>query len=250
MKNKSLVFNTLFVSVVAFATLFFNSCSKEESDQPQQVNIDEEFGKYTKEVTVYDENKENSAVLLVGSDDESILNMWTSENFTLLPIKEGESIEDALGLEFSEEAGDELDESLSKLDDSEDVAAKISTRFLSKNLQNGVTGVLLLSTDPYDDDMRGWKYDTHYSEYYGQPNSQNQGIVTYNVWGYNFWHRGYYGMFMLVTSSSTNWSTIISEWKQIKKNEHHSDSKACYVMKGTRKYKSNNNNSVIIGFTY
>ena len=176
--------------------------------------------------------------------------MWTSENFSLLPIKEGESIEDALDLEFSEETGDDLDESLSQLDDSEDVAAKISTRFLSKNLKEGVIGVLLKTTDPYDDDMRGWKYDTHWSDYYGQPNSQNQGIVTYNVWGYNFWHRGYWGMFMLVTSSSPNWSTIQSEWTKIKRGEHKSSSRSCYVMKGTRKYKSNNNNSVIIGFTY
>lgn len=249
MKNKSLIFSTLSILAVSCAALFFNSCSKDNSvEQNMSVNLEEEFGKYTKEVTIYDKDKQNSAVLLVGSDDEAILNMWSSENFSLITLKEGENIEDVLGEDALKSSFGEED---SEEPTSDDVVASISTRFIMKNLKDDVVKVALQSNSPYDEDMRGWKTDTHYSDFYGEPGSQNtRGIVSYEVSGHNFWHRGYWAMHMLKEKSSIRWSTIQSEWAKISKGQVEKDDRACYVMKGSRKYKGKNNNSVLIKFEY
>ena len=63
------------------------SCEKKDVDIVTPSLYSDNFGKHTKELTIYDEAKENSAVLLVGSDDKSILDMWQSENFRLIVSK-------------------------------------------------------------------------------------------------------------------------------------------------------------------
>lgn len=241
MKNKSLILSTLFIAVLSITALFFNSCSKDESDQPQQVNIDEEFGKYTKEVTIYDANKENSAVLLVGSDDESILNMWTSENFTLVPIKEGQSLAEILNLNNADNNETESIPDEENVDDV--VAAEISYMVISKELDGDVSNIAIIENPPYSDDMRGWSYSTYYSE------AVEGNIVTVNIYGHNFWHRGYYAVSYLKYSTSS-WSTIAGEWTRIKNGDTKSYTRnPCYRMKARRKYKGRNE-SVTIEFEY
>lgn len=231
-------------AIAAMATAVI-SCSKEDAQQPIN-NIDAEFGKFTKELTIFDEEKNNSAVLLVGSDDESVLNMWTADNFTLIPIKEGQSLADV----FESNAPETIDENAEVIeyDEDDNVAASISTKFVRKNLQDGVKNVALQTNDPYGNDMRGWKYATHYSDYLGQSNGMNQGIVTCNVYGRNAIHRGYYGISYLKYSYS-NWSTLVGEWTRIKNKETVSKSARCYKMKARRKYKGSNE-SVVIEFEY
>ena len=55
-----------------------------------------DFGKYSKEIVVTDAKGENSAVLLVGSNDKSYLDLWTEKNFELIPVKYGENTMDVL----------------------------------------------------------------------------------------------------------------------------------------------------------
>jgi len=251
MKQKSLIISLLFVLATVFTTLFFYSCTKEESGQHQQVNIDEEFGKYIKEITVYDANKENTAILLVGSDDESIVNMWSSQNFELIPVLKGEDVSDVLSTYYlSNNLGiDDNKEAATEDEDSDEVAASISYMFLSKTLKDDVEKVIIHMIDPYDDDMRGWKYSTEYSDAYGDGDNVNN-TVTCNIYGQNFWHRGYYAIWYMKYSHS-GWSTIKSEWFKIKNNENKSEYRTpCYKMKARRKYKGKNNNSVIIDFEY
>lgn len=91
MKNKSLIFSTLFVSVVVFATLFFNSCSKEDnellsvSDQVDLANLE------YKDLTIADINNENSIVMRVSSEDASLLDYYSESNFIIIPIKENQA---------------------------------------------------------------------------------------------------------------------------------------------------------------
>jgi len=250
MNVKNLISNSFFLLAVCFTALFFHSCSKNDvTDAPINTSIDEEFGKHLKELTIFDEANENSAVLLVGSDDASILNMWTAENFTLVPVKEGETTKEAVDAFFAKNAPIANDEAEVDEDALEDTGASISTKLLSTSLVDGVAKVVLHSTSPYDEDMRGWTYQTHYSDYQGQA-GENTGTVTCNVYGQNFWHRGYYGI-QYKKYSSSSWSTVVSEWKQIKRGDTDEYSKTpCYVMKARRKYKGSNNNSVLVEFEY
>lgn len=231
-------------AIAAMATAVI-SCSKEDAQQPIN-NIDAEFGKFTKELTIFDEEKNNSAVLLVGSDDESVLNMWTADNFTLIPIKEGQSLADV----FESNAPETIDENAEVIENDEDdnVAASISTKFVSKKLQEGVKNVALQITDPYDESMRGWKYQSHFSDCFGKEDSENKGLVTCIVEGHNVFHKGYFGISYLKYSYS-NWSTLVSEWTRIRNNETVIKSVRCYEMKARRKYKGNNE-SVTIEFEY
>ena len=116
-------------------------------------------------------------------------------------------------------------------DDDGIVAAEISTMFISKNLKKDVKNVALTTIPPYDEDMRGWSYETHYSD------AINNNTVTVNVYGHNGWHRGYWAAFYKKYSYS-GWSTIVGEWKRIKKGESASRTRTpCYKMKAKRKYK-------------
>ena len=194
--NKSLF------AIAAMATALI-SCSDEDAQQPLN-NVGDEFAKFTKELTVFDAEKNNSAVLLVGSDDESVLNMWTADNFTLIPIKEGQTLADVFESNVSEESLDEENE-VEDGDEDENVAARIITKFISKNLQEGVKNVALQITDPYDESMRGWKYDEHVCEYAGIYNS-NRGWIKCTVYGHNIIHKGYYGVSFKNYSYSAKWS--------------------------------------------
>lgn len=232
-------------AIVAMATAVI-SCSKEDAQQPVN-SIDDEFGKFTKELTIFDAEQNNSAVLLVGSDDKSVLDMWTADNFTLIPIKEGQTLADTYESNASEETLDEEDE-VDGGDEDENVAAKITTKFISKNLQNGVRNVALQITDPYDESMRGWKYGEHICEYAGIYNS-DRGRITCTVYGHNMIHKGYCGIYFLNYSYSTDWSELVGEWTRIKNNDHITKKATCYKMKATRKYKGKNN-SVTVEFEF
>jgi len=240
-KMKKIV--SLFSVLFFLAAILISGCKKEEVVQAQLENNNNELGKYTKEVTIYDKDKENSAVLLVGSNDKSILDMWSSENFTLIPVKEGQSLTDILKLDDSnnDETPLSSDEEASSTDN--EVAAEISYMIISKNLQVDVKYVALQEKPPYSDDMRGWHYSTNYSE------SEEGNSVTVNIYGHNFWHRGYYGVFYKVNSNSS-WTTVASEWTRIKIGESKSYNRnPCYQMKARRKYKGSTN-SVTIEFEY
>ena len=237
--NKSLF------AIAAMATALI-SCSDEDAQQPLN-NVGDEFAKFTKELTVFDAEKNNSAVLLVGSDDESVLNMWTADNFTLIPIKEGQTLADVFESNVSEESLDEENE-VEDGDEDENVAARIITKFISKNLQEGVKNVALQITDPYDESMRGWKYDEHVCEYAGIYNS-NRGWIKCTVYGHNIIHKGYYGVSFKNYSYSAKWSELVSEWTRIKSGDSESHEAQCYQMKVTRKYKGSNN-SVTVKFEF
>lgn len=230
MTKKSFFKSKLF-AILALGALVFNACQQENAIVTE-ANLNDEFGKFTKELTVSDVSGENSAVLKVGSNDESVLNMWTDENFELVLIKEGQTFDDAMAEAYPLQESEESD--LDNLEDNLDddiVAAEISTIILSKHLNSGIRNIALTTISPYDADMRGWSYSTYYSD------AVSDNTVTVNVYGHNRWHRGYWGATYKKYSYS-GWSTIVGEWAQIKNGQSDSRTRTpCYQMKARRKYK-------------
>ncbi len=231
-KIKTLKAAFLFVAIAAMP--FLNSCS-DESNMPEIEDQENSIlGKFTKEVTVYDAAKANSVTLEIGSNDPSVLDLWTDENFNLNLLSK---TEDVTELSSGEEGVDAEDDS------NEDVSAEISYRIVRKNIVDTNKRLILTENPPYSSDVRGWKYSTYYSE------AIDGNTVTVNIFGHNFWKRGYYSVSYKKTSSS-GWSTIAGEWTRIKKNETKSFTRTpCYHMKARRKYKGSNN-SVTIEFEY
>lgn len=236
------------VLIIGLTLLFAVGCEKSEETKKTS-NIYEEFGNFTKEITIYDETKENSAVILVGSDDESILNMWSSENFTLGIIKneqDAETIVNEYVSKFPVEKNENVD------DESDEISAKISIRFLTKDLTADVSNVFLLTNDPYDDDMRGWTMETVYSDRYGSVGQNVNNYVKCTFYGQNILYKGYYKLRYLVNRGDFyTWITNSSGlWEKIRRNEVDVYSRTpCYTMKAERKYKGNPN-SVIFVFSY
>ncbi|SNR15224.1 hypothetical protein [Tenacibaculum jejuense] len=225
---------TAFLFLVIATIPFLNSCSDESEMSEIEAQESSFLGKFTKEITIYDTAKANSVTLEVGSNDASVLDLWSEESFELNILSKSEEV-----IELN--PGDE--NNASDDDTNDDVGAEISYRIIRKNIVDTNKRLILTENPPYSDDVRGWKYSTYYSE------AIDGNTVTVNIFGHNFWKRGYYSVSYKKTSSS-GWSTIAGEWTRIKRNETKSFTRTpCYHMKARRKYKGSNN-SVTIEFEY
>lgn len=231
---------TLFAIVMA-AFILFVGCKKENELSTNYAFKENDFGNYSKNIVVTDAKGENSAVLLVGSNDKSYLDLWTENNFELIPVKTGESTKDVLDSFF---AGRKQSSSMCEENaDDIDTGKELYTMFLSKSLKDGVEKVLLFEKAP-ETAEKGWKYATHYS--YALDAG---GTITCYVYGANFWHWGYYGLSWR-GSASQSWSTIVSEWKQVGRNDSFTHTKTrCYQMRARRKY-TGSPESVTIQFDF
>lgn len=236
MTNTFKTMTLLAITMVAMA--FFGSCKKEQPQTAKNQYNESDFGKYSKELVITDAKGENSAVLLVGSNDKSYLDLWTEKNFELIPIKIGENTMDVLKAFYTgRKQTNDFDENI----DDTDTRKEIFTMFLSKNLKEDVEEVLLYEKVP-ETCEKGWKYGTHYS--YGLDSG---GTITCRVYGANFWWWGYYGLEWR-PSPNHEWSTIVSEWKQVGRHDVFTHTKTgCYQMKATRKYNGSPE-SVTIAF--
>ncbi len=212
------------------------SCEKKDADIITPLQYSDGFGKYTKELTIYDETRENSAVLLVGSNDKSILDMWQSENFQLIVSKNAVDA-DANAKAFFAKYAPALSQKSATADEepeSDEVVAHITTRFISQNLQPDVVSVQLASLPPYDVDMRGWKYETHYAQ------ADASQKLTCIFRGGNFWHRGYCALDYKAYAGNP-WSTIIGKWQLVlNKTVIEKTASPCYEMAAHRKYNGTN----------
>ncbi len=235
MKNlKTKLVTVLSVVGLITGSLFFNSCSDESNVETEQ-NFQDELGSFKKELTIFDETKENSVVILLGSNDQSVLKMWTANNFDLKFIDKNESLGSVYKMDAEVASRNDFN------DDSEEIATEVYYTIVSKNINTSGKRLILEEKPPYSDDLRGWSYSTFYSDEDADPNH----TVTVNVYGRNAWKRGYYGVEYKKYSYS-GWSTIISEWTRIKNNESKSHSRTpCFKMKARRKYKGTNNSVII-----
>ena len=110
-------------------------------------------------------------------------------------------------------------------------AAHITTRFLSKQLQPDVVAVNLATLPPYGDDMRGWKYETHFA--YANEDGEltcifrNAGSKKYGFCALDY-----------QTTPGGQWSTMIGSWHPVNGSLERSAA-PCYRMRASRRYLDN-----------
>lgn len=219
---------TIYVMATMVMTLAFGSCKKDTNQKTTNLYNESDFGKYSKELVITDAEGENSAVLLVGSNDKSYLDLWTEKNFELIPVKYDENTKDVLDEFYGHTK--QIESPMEENEGEIDTGKEIFTMFLAKNLTDDVEKVLLYEKAP-ETGEKGWKYETHYS---GALDAG--GTLTCYVYGANFWHWGYYGL-QWRSSINQDWATIVSEWRQVGRNDTYTHSKTkCFQMKARRKY--------------
>ena len=233
MKNRKSFIKIIFlIFTVVTSMASFNSCEKRNTPE-QETTIEDEFGNFIKELIVYDSTGDNSAVLKLGSNDMSILDMWTANNFDLITIQNGQTLKDIMNKRYPNDKEYETDIENDENDEDNNItASEVSIMIISKDLKDGVKNIAITTKPPYDEDMRGWSYSTYYSQ------SISDNTVTVNVYGHNRWHKGYWAASYKKHSSTNGWSTIVGEWSRIRNDEAASRTKTpCYKMKARRKYK-------------
>ncbi len=150
MKTKSYIKTGLFaVAAMASATIYY-SCSKEDAQQPQT----EEF---SKTIEVFDDCGLNSVVLKLTSDDKSVVDMYSADNFQLIinPVPYDEPETDA---EVEEDDNDEGTYS-------DGDVVKIGMCVLEENFVEEVTSYDIEKTQPdaYKDLRAKWTKDYIFS---------------------------------------------------------------------------------------
>ncbi len=140
------------MAAMASATIYY-SCSKEDAQQPQT----EEF---SKTIEVFDDCGLNSVVLKLTSDDKSVVDMYSADNFQLIinpaPYDEPETDADV----DDEEDDDEID------DFSDSDAIKIGMCVVEENFVEEVTSYDIEKTQPnaYHGLRAKWSKDYIFSE--------------------------------------------------------------------------------------
>ncbi len=213
---------------LVFAAFVFNACEKEESNNTQKVS-DELTQMYFKEIQLADKEGINSVIIKVSSSDASILELYSSYNFEIIPVKDGQSLNEALTEYYGEQnESDQIDDNLdTEEDDSENVIPSVSFQVISKDLGDGYRNVAINYLHPDDGDERAkWRYYNHYGY---------EDCVTITRVSWN--RRVYVGVYYKWTSSS-RWSTITGTWFKLKNNESHNKCKTgSYQLKARVKAK-------------
>lgn len=185
----------------------FSGCTKDKENAMLFLHDDSGSAQFSKSLVVYDADRQNSARLMVGSNDSTYLKKWTEQNFELIPVKYGESTKEVLDARFkaSNTSGAKSGDDQKR---SDSPGLQLFTKFESKSLQDDVEKVVLYERLP---DMGGneWTYLTHYSKTLLDGDS-----ITCFVYGVNPGELGYYGLEMRA-SENDEWSTVVSEWRQV-----------------------------------
>lgn len=193
--------------VAMLVAVLFSGCTKDKENISVFMHDDCGSAQFIKSLVIYDADRQNSAQLLVGSNDSTYLKLWTEQNFELIPIKYGECTKDVLDARFkATNLGS--GKAVVAQESSDDPQLQLYTKFECKYLQDDVEKVVLYEKLP-DMGETAWTYLTHYSKTL-QPNDS----ITCFVYGVNSDVSGYYGLEMR-TSENDGWSTVVSEWRQV-----------------------------------
>lgn len=193
--------------VAMFVAVLFSGCKKESSNISISMHDESGSAQFSKTLVVYDADKQNSARLFVGSNDSTYLKLWTEQNFELIPVKYGENTKDVLDARFKI-TNPGTSKAVETIESSDSQGLQFFTKFEDKSLQDDVEKVVLYEKLPIKEDVE-WVYLTHYSKTLLPEDS-----ITCFVYGISPEIYGYYGLEMRA-SENDNWSTVVSEWKQV-----------------------------------
>lgn len=248
------------VSAIVFCAILCLSCEKEpqtivegNSAKTECIQNQLYFGEYSKELIVYDEAHKNSAIVKFGTEDLEYFNSITSDNFILIPVSKGETIQKAVQtfLEKYPVANDELDE-----DDAMNVPDDMNIihtyrQILSKDLDANTENVILVDnpkiSSASESKAKPWLYDISYgvAPVVGDHIGIQEAVFT----GHNTSYPGYYALDYTMLSTGET-STIVPEYAIIRTGKTKSFLRQdCRVMIAKRKYKGTNQ-SVQVTFTY
>lgn len=213
MEKKGSIFGGL-ILVAFVATALFSSCTREEANpsKPQATNYKQE---YSKRIQLFDKSGQNAVIIRVSSEDQSLVEQYSSKNFEVVPIRKGQSLNEAVQAYYGTRNEDQ--ESLEEASEEAYVdAANISFEIISMELSEEHINIGLTFIHPEDNSLRAsWKYYTHYS-------AAGQGLEqTASIERHSFWRRVYFGMYYKAYSWS-GWSTIISPWRKLSNNDSYS----------------------------
>jgi hypothetical protein len=203
MKKKNIIFSIIAVFAVV-STLFFNSCENEDS----VMTIKKSTEDYSKDITL--EKDGNIVIMRVSSQDESLINLYSEENFELVPIPEGKDLCDMLDLV-------EGDSSEEDLEDFPVTSISVSFTTISETRAEDIKSVAVTFKHPDFGDERSWGYWWHYS----QEGVDKTAVICDSHW----WYKVYYGLKYKAYSNSS-WSTVISEWTKAPNNDCKSRTKS------------------------
>lgn len=237
------------------SALCFSACEKRYDNETENKSIrhvSEElyFGKYSKELLVYDASGENSAWIRIGTDDPNYFELLTTDNITLIPIRNNQSPKDAVDQFYKENRLDNNYEQEEVAEDSneEDTSGvHVYSMILTKNLKENVRNVILFNNTP-SPAKSGWIYTLDYG--YAPTSGPNAYCQKATFIGQNNLHVGYYQLDYIRQSTQSNYD-IIPDWLQIRTGDERSYERSdCFVMLSQRKYKSTSNPSVVVIFEH
>lgn len=219
--------------------VLFSGCTKEKENVTVSMHDNSGAAQYSKSLVIYDADRQNSARLLVGSNDSTYLKKWTEQNFELIPIKYGERTKDVLDARFQPTNSGTSKAGVIR-EDADSPAFQLYTKFEDQSLQDDVEKVVLYEKLP-DMGETAWTYLTHYSKTLLPGDS-----ITCFVYGLNPDEPGYYGLEMRA-SENAEWSTVVSAWKQVEYGKAYVHGlRNVYQMKARKKVYGNTESVVVL----
>jgi len=199
----------LYLFTIGLTSTFF-SCEKSIIN-PSQTDVNSLKQQiYSKKVILKDASSETMISLLISSEDASLINEYTEDNFSLVCMKKGDDFQTKIRNLYPVTEEDEGEENSSNEENDIVEGVYISFEVISEELGTDITHYAITFIQPESMDARGWKYYTHYS---------NKDCAT--IEKHNFWRRVYYGMYYKL-SSTGGWNTLITSWRKLNNNESYS----------------------------
>lgn len=241
------------------ALSFLTSCEKKsDADLTGEKDLKEisnslYFGKYSKEIMLFDDSGNNSALVKIGTNDSYCFQQMNSKNLILIPVYKGQSVQEAFD-DYCERTGyvcsEEKNEILNEVEkDCGENGTEIHyySMILAKQLSDNVEDVLLLNNiSPQQ--KSGWQYETKYGV------APETGVHAHTqkatFYGQNRLHVGYYKLDMQ-RYPSLEISNVVSSYVQIRTGETAEyERNNCYMMIADLKFKGSTNPSVYVVFEY
>jgi hypothetical protein len=225
---------TMLVAIV----LIWVSCQKDQPNVVPQTIQEDAVSTFSKQIEIFDASSQSSVVLNVSSNNQKLLDAYSAENLELYVMKAGQNLSDVQPNNQNSE--NEIAPTLAE-DNQANPAASVDVTVVATHLQPGMERYAISYKQPQISADREIEEAWYYSNYYSQINVDNTGIVCRT-------NSGLYGVYFGMTyksSSSSNWSTIVSEFQSLANNTCYSESRTpCYQMKIRVKHRANSRFSV------
>ncbi len=226
---KKLQFFSFAALFVAVLSIFMVACQKDETSNPNLTAQGEvSLYKFSKQIEVFDGTGKNSVTMEVSSNEQERLDAYTANNFNLVPLKAGQSIEDLE--QATSEVGTSTDNEIPPVLTMVNVSFKVIKSNLAANFV--AFGVEFKHPESVD---RGFELFEHL----GQAGIDKKVTVCRR----SFWHRIWQTIEYKAYASSAYSAIVTSNF--ISNNECKSNQKdPCYLMRATIEARSQSHYTV------